>query len=93
MATDTGGGNLTAIAIEAEFVKISQDQIREGFQQALQLFGGFRRVKVGTGGFGFDVTDDEVVTVPHAKVGVAGFSGLGKHGHDGFHYFQGKIRK
>jgi len=70
-----------AVAVEAEFQQVGQNQVGEGGSITTQLLGLFGLIEVlFAGTLGLDVADDAVGAIPDAKVGVAGFGGLGEGG-------------
>jgi len=56
-----------AVAVEAEFVEIGQDEVGEGVQVALELLGGLNLVEFCSRDFGFDVTNDVMRAVPRYR--------------------------
>lgn len=62
-----------AVTVQTELEEICQDQIRECVAVAAELLGLFNMVKVVFGGwFGLNVSDDVLLTIPNAKVRIAG---------------------
>lgn len=67
------------IAVEEELEEVGEDQIGEGLAIALELVGRLNVIEIFLGRvLGLDVTDDPVLTIPHAKIRVAGFGLFGE---------------